>query len=48
MSGMPDDPMTELAQGAAQTHELYTAYVKAGFTEAQAMQIICALIAGLR
>jgi hypothetical protein len=42
---MPADPMTELSAGAVQTHELYRAYVDAGFTPAQAMQIVCAMIA---
>jgi len=41
---MPDDPMTELAATAASMHELFLAYVKAGFTEAQAMQLLCALL----
>ncbi|MER6738224.1 hypothetical protein [Streptomyces puniciscabiei] len=40
---MPDDhdsPLTELAAAAAQQHELYSSYVQAGFTEAQAMQLL--------
>ena len=42
---MPPAPMTVLAEGAAQMHELYTAYIDAGFTPAQAMKLICALAA---
>jgi hypothetical protein len=38
-------PITELAAGAAQTHELYSAYVEAGFTPDQAMQLICCMLA---
>ncbi|WP_329521179.1 hypothetical protein [Spirillospora sp. NBC_01491] len=43
---MPADPVTELAAGAAQLHELYEAYGAAGFTEQQAMQLLCAIIRG--
>lgn len=41
---IPDSPMTALAAGAAQLHELFRSYVEAGFTEPQAMQIICAMV----
>lgn len=40
----PELPITELAAAAAQLHELYWAYVQAGFTVEQAMQLIVALI----
>jgi hypothetical protein len=43
---MPQDPMTELAAGAHQLHELYRSYVGAGFTEQQAMTLVCTLIQG--
>lgn len=43
---MPPSPLTALAEGAAQLHELYTAYVAAGFTPAQAMQLVCAMVGG--
>lgn len=46
MPDTPQDPITALAEGAAQLHELYTAHVNAGFTEAQAMQIVLAIITG--
>ena len=40
----PQEPMTALAEGAAQMHEMFTAYVAAGFTEAQALYLVgCAL-----
>ena len=46
---LPEDPMTELAAGAVQMHELFMAYVYAGFSEAQSMTIICtALTAHIR
>ncbi|MFJ2630852.1 hypothetical protein ACIO6U_02660 [Streptomyces sp. NPDC087422] len=44
---MPDDPqspITELAAMAVQHHELYTAYVDAGFTENQALQMLISII----
>lgn len=44
---MPPSPMTALAEAAAQQHELYLAYIAAGFTASQAMQIICAMVAAV-
>lgn len=44
MSNSPQDPLTELAAGAIQLHELFLAQVEAGFTEPQAMQILIAVI----
>lgn len=44
MGDMPREPMTELAANAAMMHEAYCAYVDAGFTEAQAMQLLCAIV----
>jgi hypothetical protein len=41
----PQDPLTELAAGAAQLHEVFLSYVGAGFSEAQAMQIVIAVLA---
>lgn len=37
---MPESPMTDLAQGAAQLHEMYSAYLDAGFTEQRAFDLI--------
>lgn len=43
---LPPSPITELAQAAAQMHELYSAWVEAGFTPDQSMQMICVVLAG--
>lgn len=37
---MPDTPMTELAVGAAQLHEMYTSYINAGFPEHRAFELV--------
>ena len=37
-------PVLNMAEGAIGMHEMYLAYVNAGFTEAQAMQLLCALV----
>ena len=44
---MPPDPLTELMKGAAHAHEMYRAYVDAGFTEEQALRLIIAMIASM-
>lgn len=41
---MPLDPLSMLAAGAAQLHEAYESFIAAGFTEAQAMQLVCAVL----
>ena len=41
---MPPDPMSQLAEGAAQTHELFTSYVQAGFDRSEALQIVIAIL----
>lgn len=43
---MPVDPVTDLAATAAQLHEAYEEFIAAGFTEAQAMQMVCAMLTG--
>lgn len=40
----PEDPITELAAGAAQLHEVYLAYRNAGFTEQQAFDLTKAVL----
>ena len=40
----PTDPMTKLAQQAAQLHEVYETYVQAGFTEQQAFELTKAIL----
>lgn len=44
---IPPDPMTELAGAAAQQHELYLGWIAAGFTEAQALELLKAFITAL-
>lgn len=44
MPEIPEDPITELAAIAQQMHEMYLAYLAAGFTEAQAMQLLEAVV----
>jgi hypothetical protein len=41
----PQDPITQLAAAAVQLHELYEAYLSAGFTEAQALELVKATLA---
>lgn len=41
----PENPLTALAAGAAQVHEMFTAYVAAGFTRAEALQVVIAVLA---
>lgn len=36
----PEDPITQLAAAAVSLHELYTAYVGAGFNEHQALYLV--------
>lgn len=40
-----NDPMTPLTESAHSLHELYLAWVTAGFTEAQAMQMVMSCMA---
>ena len=44
MPDEPEDPITLLAEGAAQVHELFMAYVNAGFGRAEALQIVIGII----
>jgi len=37
-------PFSPLIQGAIITYELYAAYVSAGFTEAQAIQLVIGIL----
>jgi hypothetical protein len=41
---IPQDPMTQLAAGVAQQHEMFMAYVEAGFTRPEALKIMIAVI----
>ena len=38
------DPMTAMAEGAAQLHEMYVAYMEAGFSEQRAFDLVCQLM----
>jgi hypothetical protein len=44
---MPPPPLTVLAAAAAQMHEMLLAYVAAGFSRAEGMQMICAVLAAM-
>lgn len=44
MNDQPTDPFTAMQECAHQTHELFVAYIDAGFTEAQAMHIVVSLL----
>jgi hypothetical protein len=41
---MNDDPLTPLAEAAVQMHELVLIYERAGFTRAESIQIVVALM----
>lgn len=41
---IPPSPMTQLAAGAVSQHELFMAWVDAGFTRAEALQLLTGLI----
>ena len=40
----PEDPVTLLQAGAASQHEMYLAWVSVGFTEAQALELLKAVV----
>jgi hypothetical protein len=41
----PQDPITALVQAAASVHEMFLAYLAAGFTEQQALYLIAQVLA---
>ena len=43
----PAEPLTQLAEGAAQMHEMFLAYQHAGFTEHQALYLVAAVLRGM-
>lgn len=45
MSETPADPFTGLTAAAAELHEMYSEFVNAGFTDAQALQLVISIIA---
>lgn len=38
---MPESPLTDLAAGAVQLHEMYHSYMEAGFPEGRAFELVC-------
>lgn len=40
----PADPITEMAAAAAQLHELFTAYMEAGFSRMEALHLVSAIL----
>jgi hypothetical protein len=40
MPDAPSDPITPLLESATQIHEMFLAWQKAGFTEAQAFELV--------
>jgi len=41
---IPEDPMSALAESVTQQHEMFMAYVEAGFTRPEALKIIIAML----
>ena len=44
MPDSPQDPITDLAAGAAQLHELYVSYLNAGFTREEALRLVIGIL----
>jgi len=47
MNDLPDDPIVGFKEAALGQHELFLSWVAAGFSEPQAMQLLCAAITAL-
>ena len=43
---LPPDPMTAMAELASNLHEVFIAYVAAGFTEGQAIYLVGQILRG--
>jgi hypothetical protein len=41
---MPETPLTDLAASAVQLHEMYTAYMDAGFPEHRAFELVTTVL----
>lgn len=41
----PEDPFSELSQATVSQHEMYLSWVDAGFTPAQAMELLKVVVA---
>lgn len=44
MSEMPPNPFSQLAAAATATHEMFAAYIDAGFTRAEALHLVTAIM----
>ena len=44
---MADEPFTALLEAAFQLHEMFAAYIRAGFTEDQAMDLTKAVLVAM-
>lgn len=42
--GLPETPLTHLDQNATSLHEMYGAYLDAGFTEARAFDLVTTIL----
>jgi hypothetical protein len=40
MAASPQEPLTQLGEAAAQMHEMFLAYMQAGFTDQQALYLV--------
>jgi hypothetical protein len=43
---LPQDPFEDVQHGASQLHTLYTALVNGGFSQAEALELVKAVIQG--
>jgi hypothetical protein len=43
---LPASPLSELAQAAAASNELFREYVRAGFTDPQALYLVACVLCG--
>ena len=44
---LPDEPLSELVEGAVNQHEMYMAWIEAGFTENQSLELLKAVLTSL-
>jgi len=47
LGGFYIEPPARQRQAAQELYQLYISYIQAGFTEAQAMQMLCAILTGV-
>jgi hypothetical protein len=47
--GGPQEPLSELVEGAVAAHEMFLAYKEAGFTDNQALYLVASIVtAGIK